>query len=156
MTTKFRVGAVMTTSIHLRMSGADAQPCYYSISFQKMQVLFHKKENYFLCDRHTRAFLSSQTTFFSISLAFFQKLWYTETAKPTEYVARAMLSSRDSYILFLPRLFEFDKMQIPTGCGKKWIWFLASSVGLATIGVCIFSATTSVVALFIFLEEKHK
>ena len=41
-------------------------------------------------------------------------------------------------------------MQIPTEYGGNNI-VLAVSVGLATIGVCVFSATASVVALFILL-----
>lgn len=40
------------------------------------------------------------------------------------------------------------KMQIPTEYGEDYI-VLAVSVGLATIGVCVFSAVASVAALFI-------
>ena len=42
-------------------------------------------------------------------------------------------------------------MQIPTGMAKR-DKVLAVSVGLATIGVCVFSASASVGALFIFKE----
>ena len=40
-------------------------------------------------------------------------------------------------------------MQIPTEYGEDYI-VLAVSVGLATIGVCVFSAVASVAALFIW------
>ena len=40
-------------------------------------------------------------------------------------------------------------MQIPTEYGEDYI-VLAVSVGLATIGVCVFSAVASVAALFVF------
>ena len=42
-------------------------------------------------------------------------------------------------------------MQIPAEYGEDYI-VLAISVGLATIGVCIFSAVTSVAALFILFK----
>ena len=41
------------------------------------------------------------------------------------------------------------KMQIPTGNSEDC--FLLFSVGLATIGVCVFGAVASVAALFILL-----
>ena len=39
-------------------------------------------------------------------------------------------------------------MQIPTEYGENYM-VLAVSVGLATIGVCVFSAVASVAALFV-------
>jgi len=49
------------------------------------------------------------------------------------------------------------KMQIPAGCGINRVWFLLFSVGLATIGVCIFGAAYfgSRTFLFYLQEEKH-
>jgi hypothetical protein len=41
-------------------------------------------------------------------------------------------------------------MQIPTEYGEDYM-VLAVSVGLATIGVCVFSAVASVAALFILI-----
>ena len=45
-------------------------------------------------------------------------------------------------------------MQIPTEYGEDYI-VLAVSVGLATIGVCVFGAVASVAALFV-LERRKK
>ena len=47
------------------------------------------------------------------------------------------------------------KMQIPTEYGEDYI-VLAISVGLATIGVCVFSAVASVAALFILTKKEKK
>ena len=44
------------------------------------------------------------------------------------------------------------KMQIPTGCSRQ---VLAIQIGLATTGVCVFLAVTSVAAFFIFQEVNH-
>ena len=46
-------------------------------------------------------------------------------------------------------------MQIPTEYGEDYI-VLAISVGLATIGVCVFGASASVGALFYFYRKKEK
>ena len=45
-------------------------------------------------------------------------------------------------------------MQIPAEYGGNYL-VLAVSVGLATIGVCVFSAVASVAALFIYAKEKN-
>ena len=45
-------------------------------------------------------------------------------------------------------------MQIPTEYGVKYI-VLAVSVGLATIGVCVFGAAASVAALFICKKNRR-
>ena len=46
-------------------------------------------------------------------------------------------------------------MQIPTEYGEDYI-VLAVSVGLATIGVCVFCAVASVAALFILSKKERK
>ena len=50
-------------------------------------------------------------------------------------------------------LFEFDKMQIPTQRIQKNPFCIIS---LATIGVCVFGATASVVALFILAKRGNE
>ena len=51
---------------------------------------------------------------------------------------------------FVILILDLLKMQIPTEYGEDYT-VLAVSVGLATIGVCVFGAVASVAALFIFL-----
>lgn len=49
---------------------------------------------------------------------------------------------------FIILILNLLKMQIPTEYGEDYI-VLAVSVGLATIGVCVFGAVASVAALFL-------
>ena len=67
--------------------------------------------------------------------------------------ARRMIFHRDS-IPFSQLQFEFDKNVNSDSVVVKIILF--RRVGLATIGVCVFCATTSVAALFIFMNRKDE
>ena len=66
--------------------------------------------------------------------------------------ARRIIFHRDT-IPFSQLQFEFDKNANSDSVVVKIILF--RRVGLATIGVCVFCATTSVVALFIFIDRKE-
>ncbi len=85
------------------------------------------------------------------------KWCYTVNAKLTKYW--------DKYVIFYRRtifcvhyyyVFKFEKNADSTrdiGIDKKMYYF--NMVSLATIGVCIFRAATSVAAFFIYGEKKY-
>ena len=67
--------------------------------------------------------------------------------------ARRIIFYRD-IIPFSQLQFEFDKNANSDSVVVKIILF--RRVGLATIGVCVFCAVTSVAALFIFVDRKEE
>ena len=79
---------------------------------------------------------------------------YTNFAKLTEYCVKLGVFSfcRDNYAYFSQHIIVMNliKMQIPAIVCCAFLRPISHSVSLATIGVCVFCAVTSVAALFIF------
>ena len=80
-------------------------------------------------------------------------MWYNEVAKPTEYQSKGYFYLQWITVTLLrhTQIWILIKMQIPTEYGVRSV--LAFSVGLATIGVCVFCAVYFGSRTFLFFVK---